>query len=510
MSAAGQFVPPPARLPLAVLLVGPVVAAMRWLLRSCLRFCGLGSRDMSIPPSSYPEAASSQSGPGLEERFLILHRLLGGHPTLTDQDLAVVAQQAKGLSRAQLNEFVTKAANLAVKAFRNNIIMEDIQKAMQQETPEDMQDAYVFAFNTSPTSGNPLRPPWQREAGPPALAVPLSRLGRTPNLLQDTRRPPKANLFVETLRRVALPALLATVVGCIYFDNLSLFLQSNLDAEALKVLGRDESQFMQNFQTVIGLLFTILAGNAYSSLYAQQENIYFALYQEVSEAKSLLEQVTLVCQGRPMYGKTLRYMKSYVENDLRRLKTNPAELLASKPSEDPLESIMYLTSVGVPSVVYETVRSLRQARAYRLGAMQRKFPSLGIVLLYVLAILVLIPFPLLSAGALPKTTTAILWIQSSLFGFLAGSIVLCLRIIQELWQMSGGVFNVDEVLLKMVSGLQEELDIRSSGLIIVDAGPDRPALPRRVNLDLSAYPPTWPNAARDLDSGSDPDSQPPR
>lgn len=40
---------------------------------------------------------------------------------------------------------------------------------------------------------------------------------------------------------------------------------------------------------------------------------------------------------RPMYGKTLRYMKSYVENDLRRLKTNPAELLASKPSEDPLE-----------------------------------------------------------------------------------------------------------------------------------------------------------------------------
>ena len=42
---------------------------------------------------------------------------------------------------------------------------------------------------------------------------------------------------------------------------------------------------------------------------------------------------------------------------------------------------MYMTSVGVPSVVYETVKDLRQARGARLGAFQRKFPSLGIVLL---------------------------------------------------------------------------------------------------------------------------------
>lgn len=41
--------------------------------------------------------------------------------------------------------------------------------------------------------------------------------------------------------------------------------------------------------------------------------------------------------------------------DLRRLDLPPAVLLSSKPSSDPLESILYATSVGVPSVVYETV-----------------------------------------------------------------------------------------------------------------------------------------------------------
>ena len=66
--------------------------------------------------------------------------------------------------------------------------------------------------------------------------------------------------------------------------------------------------------------------------------------------------------------------------------------------EDPLESIMYMTSVGVPSIVYETVKNLRQARGSRLGAMQRKFPVLGILLLYFLAALELLSFPLLAAG----------------------------------------------------------------------------------------------------------------
>ena len=55
----------------------------------------------------------------------------------------------------------------------------------------------------------------------------------------------------------------------------------------------------------------------------------------------------------------------------------------------------------------------------------------------------------------------ILSLQSFLFACLCGAHMLVLRIIQELWQSSGGVFNVDEVLQQMVFGLEEELELRS-------------------------------------------------
>ena len=55
----------------------------------------------------------------------------------------------------------------------------------------------------------------------------------------------------------------------------------------------------------------------------------------------------------------------------------------------------------------------------------------------------------------------ILALQSLLFAGLAGAHILVLRIIQELWQSAGGVFNVDEVLQQMVFGLEEELALRS-------------------------------------------------
>ena len=76
-----------------------------------------------------------------------------------------------------------------------------------------------------------------------------------------------------------------------------------------------------------------------------------------------------------MYSKVLESISKYVKSDLKQLQADPAILISSRPVDDPLESIMYLTSVGVPSSVYETVRSLRQARAARLGALQRKLPK---------------------------------------------------------------------------------------------------------------------------------------
>eukprot|EP00971_Amphidinium_carterae_P017449 344030-Amphidinium_carterae.1 len=40
---------------------------------------------------------------------------------------------------------------------------------------------------------------------------------------------------------------------------------------------------------------------------------------EVSEAKALMEQVALVCSGRPFYKTVLEYINNYVMLDLRRL-----------------------------------------------------------------------------------------------------------------------------------------------------------------------------------------------
>ena len=60
----------------------------------------------------------------------------------------------------------------------------------------------------------------------------------------------------------------------------------------------DSSQFVQNFLTVTGLTFSILVGQTYYFMYQQQEAVFVSLFVEVTEAKSLLEQVALVCQGR--------------------------------------------------------------------------------------------------------------------------------------------------------------------------------------------------------------------
>ena len=97
----------------------------------------------------------------------------------------------------------------------------------------------------------------------------------------------RAKVAQTTLVRVALPTLLSTLLAYVYFDNLSLLIRSTLEDGTIRLVARDEAQFIQNFLTSMGLLFTILAGTAYSALYRQQEDIYEALYSEVSSARSL-------------------------------------------------------------------------------------------------------------------------------------------------------------------------------------------------------------------------------
>lgn len=274
----------------------------------------------------------------------------------------------------------------------------------------------------------------------------------------------KAQFQLVTLLRVGIPSLISGILSFFIFPLLALFLASVMnDAGVFAVLSQDSSQFVQNFLTVSGLLFSILVGQTYAFLYTQQESVFYALFSEVTEAKSLLEQVALVCSGRAMYSKVLESISKYVQDDLKQLQADPAILISSRPVDDPLESIMYMTSVGIPSSVYETVKSLRQARAARLGALQRKLPKIHMLLLWLLAVIELMSFPLLGAGTQTIGGYNILTVEGCLFGVMTFGIVMTLRVIGELYRPGGGAYNVDGVLSVMVRGLEEELNERLSG-----------------------------------------------
>ena len=290
----------------------------------------------------------------------------------------------------------------------------------------------------------------------PVLAVPtlifvVAALEPLLSMSSDARRSSRSRRGLETrtrqvistLLRIGTPSVVAALLGFLYFDNFSLYLSSTLDSDTLRILASDNAsgQFVQNFLIVAGTLFAILAGNAYSDLYEQQERIFISLYDEVTVAKLLLEQLTLVGQARPWYAASLQCMREYI-SELRNVEVAPIQRISIQPVEDPLEAIMLLTSVGVPSSLYATVRDLRRARGARLGALQRKFPALGIILLYILAALELFSFPLLAAGTAGLSeppelnTVSILELQSVLFGSLCACVVLVLRIIQELSSQS--------------------------------------------------------------------------
>uniref|UniRef100_A0A7S2UCI2 Uncharacterized protein n=1 Tax=Attheya septentrionalis TaxID=420275 RepID=A0A7S2UCI2_9STRA len=271
---------------------------------------------------------------------------------------------------------------------------------------------------------------------------------------------------LTTVLRTGIPATLAGVIACQIHPPLSMAIADLInDPRAFSVISQDSSQYIQNICTVCGLTFSLLVGQTYYFMYQQQEAIYLALFHEVTVAKSLLEQVALVSQGRDvMYRNLLGYVMDYVQYDLKRSKaTDPAVLLSARPVDDPLESIMYITSVGEPSVVYDTVRSLRQARAQRLGALQPKLPQIHMILLWSLAGAVLSTFPLLGAGSQTIGGQGILHVQGTYLGFIVFGIFISLSVVDELRKPGGGAYNTDTVLNIMVSGLEEELESRISG-----------------------------------------------
>eukprot|EP00586_Coscinodiscus_wailesii_P022939 CAMPEP_0172501154 /NCGR_PEP_ID=MMETSP1066-20121228/146710_1 /TAXON_ID=671091 /ORGANISM="Coscinodiscus wailesii, Strain CCMP2513" /LENGTH=418 /DNA_ID=CAMNT_0013275781 /DNA_START=31 /DNA_END=1287 /DNA_ORIENTATION=+ len=312
------------------------------------------------------------------------------------------------------------------------------------------------------TSPDPDTSFWEKIAS--TLSDSESQTPKTTTFDPITSERDRLKVQLVTLLRVGIPSVLAGTTALALFPTIALTLASLIDDPgSFAVLSQDSSQFVQNFLTVTGLLFSILVGQTYYFMYQQQESIYYALFDEVTEAKSLLEQVALVCQGRSMYQQVLASIDRYVQDDLKQLQSNPADLLSTRPVDDPLESIMYMTSVGVPSSVYETVRSLRRARAGRLGALQRKLPEVHMLLLWILAGIELVSFPLLGAGTQTIGGYNILSVEGCLFGIMTFGIVLTLRVVGELWRPAGGAYNVDAVLSVMVKGMEEELELRMSG-----------------------------------------------
>ena len=267
--------------------------------------------------------------------------------------------------------------------------------------------------------------------------------------------------------RVGIPALAWATGAHIAYPYVSMWLATAIDDSGVfAVVSQDASQYIQNILTTSGLVFSLLAGQTYYFMYQQQEAIYLALFEEVTMAKSLLEQVALVCQGRTsLYQKILACIDQYVQEDLTRFNdVEPALLISSRPIDDPLENILYLTSVGEPSIVYQTVRSLRQARAYRLGALQRKLPPIHTVLLYTLAAIVFFTFPLLGAGSQTIGGSGILTVQAWYLSFIVFGITLVMGVIEELQRPSEkGAYNARTVLAVMLDGLQEDLALRLEG-----------------------------------------------
>jgi hypothetical protein len=324
---------------------------------------------------------------------------------------------------------------------------------------------------------------------------------------------------IRTIIRVGLPSILIAILATSIYPSITHWLQS-LPADipktlyiieplytdaVLTVLSNDLSQYIQNILTTCALLFGLLVGQAYYFTYKEQERVYYALYVEVTEAKSLLEQIALLSYGRRnrsgsrddddddrrgnnsnnLYSTLLTKLNEYVKYDLEVLSLrdpvdatisftkqytattdtddNNMARRKSNNNEDPLESILYATSVGLPGPIYDTVLSLRRARSERCGALQTKLPNVQMIVLRLLGLIVLITFPICGSGS-SSIAPNVLVLQSVLFGILAFGLTTVLGVVDELRNSTnGGAYGVDGVLSVMVRGLKEELDDRLRG-----------------------------------------------
>ena len=304
-------------------------------------------------------------------------------------------------------------------------------------------------------------PPTRLKLQPPALLRRQHATAITPPSDADKLA---RDRLIKTSVVLLVPSLAVGAISLVAFPALCRGMRSAFGVATLAVLSGDQGQFIQNFLSVIGILFSLLIGNTYAFCYNQQVMVYMALFEEVSVAKALLEQATLVCQGRPSYAGVLDDVQRYVDRDLKRADLSPAVLLSTRPRDDPLEAIMWQTSVGTPGAIYDTVRWLRRARGERLGAMQRKLPPLHFALLFLLGILEVCAFPLLSAGAATTVGAGALRVEAAMFALMTAALTLTLGVVVQLWRPRGSAYSVDAALAVMVEGLEDELSARRAAI----------------------------------------------
>ena len=113
----------------------------------------------------------------------------------------------------------------------------------------------LLASSSVPSLVVRLRPlPMAARRPPPAVVLmraPKDVPARFQPYGADLDRRKRASLrtrtkqVLSTLVRVALPTIIATILGLLYYDNLSLLIRSLLDGRTLGVLMADEAQFVQ-------------------------------------------------------------------------------------------------------------------------------------------------------------------------------------------------------------------------------------------------------------------------
>lgn len=118
--------------------------------------------------------------------------------------------------------------------------------------------------NNSNDHDEPTEGWWSRFCSAFSQTANAQRIRNSTNYL--TNESERRLVQLRTLLRVSIPSVVAGTVATLLFPAISLALAGQVaesgakSAGALAVLAQDSSQFVQNFQTVASLLFSILVG----------------------------------------------------------------------------------------------------------------------------------------------------------------------------------------------------------------------------------------------------------